>query len=224
MSLPTGGTHGIEARLRQIRVVPVIVIDDPAHAVPLAEALAEGGLPCAEVTFRTPGAVAALERIAKARRDFLVGAGTVLTTEQADRALDAGAQFAVAPGLNPRVVERCLEIGLPMFPGVCTPSELEAAMALGLRTVKFFPAEPAGGVKYLRAIAAPYGDVSFIPTGGVTRESLGDYLSFRRVVACGGSWMAPSDWITAGAFESIRDETRRVVDLVKDLHDRLVPA
>ncbi len=223
MSTSTGDTTTIEARLRQIHVVPVIVIDDPERAIPLAEALAEGGLPCAEVTFRTLGAIAALERIAKARPDFLVGAGTVLTTDQADRALDFGAQFAVAPGLNATVVEHCLKIGLPMFPGVCTPSDIEAALALGVRTVKFFPAEPTGGIKYLKAIAAPYGDVSFIPTGGITRDSLGDYLAERRVVACGGSWMAPAEWIAAGEFENIRDETRRVVELVKDYHG-MVPS
>ena len=224
MSTPMGDAATVEARLRQLHVIPVIVIDDPERALALAEALAEGGLPCAEVTLRTLGATAALERIAKARPDFLVGAGTVLTTDQADRALDSGAQFAVAPGMNARVVEHCLTIGLPMFPGVCTPSEVEAALALGLRTLKFFPAEPAGGVKYLRAISAPYGDVSFIPTGGITRDSLGDYLAERRVVACGGSWMAPSEWIAAGEFDDIRDETRRVVDLVKTLCDRMVPA
>lgn len=224
MSTSMGDTAAVEARLRQLHVVPVIVIDDPERALALAEALAEGGLPCAEVTFRTLGATAALERIAKAWPSFLVGAGTVLTTDQADRALDSGAQFAVAPGMNARVVEHCLEIGLPMFPGVCTPSEVEAALALGLRTLKFFPAEPAGGVKYLKAISAPYRDVSFIPTGGITRDSLGDYLAERCVVACGGSWMAPSEWIAAGEFDDIRDETQRVVDLVKTLCDRMVPA
>jgi 2-dehydro-3-deoxyphosphogluconate aldolase/(4S)-4-hydroxy-2-oxoglutarate aldolase len=214
--------ESVVSRLRQLRVVPVIVINDPKQAIPLAEALAEGGLPCAEITFRTPGAIDALTRIASGRPDFLVGAGTVLTTDQADRARDAGAHFAVAPALNARVVERCLEIGLPMYPGVCTPSEVEAALALGLRTVKFFPAEPSGGVRYLKAIAAPYSDVQFMPTGGITRDSLGDYLSFKRVVACGGSWMAPAEWIREGTFDLVRDETQRVVQLVNDIQDRLV--
>jgi 2-dehydro-3-deoxyphosphogluconate aldolase/(4S)-4-hydroxy-2-oxoglutarate aldolase len=212
------------SRLRALRVVPVIVINDPKHAIPLAEALAEGGLACAEVTFRTAGAVQALARIASARPDFLVGAGTVLTTDQADMARDAGAHFAVSPGMNARVVEHCLKIGLPMYPGVCTPSEVEAALALGLRTVKFFPAEPAGGVRYLKAIAAPYPGLEFMPTGGITRDSLGGYLSFRRVVACGGSWMAPSEWIREGTFDLVRDETQRVVQLVNDIQDRLVTA
>jgi 2-dehydro-3-deoxyphosphogluconate aldolase/(4S)-4-hydroxy-2-oxoglutarate aldolase len=214
----------VVTRLRELRVVPVIVIDDPDHAISLAEALADGGLPCAEITFRTPGAIEALARIARTRPDFLVGAGTVLSAEQADRARDAGAHFAVAPGLNPRVVERCQKIGLPMYPGICTPSEVEAALALGVRTVKFFPAEPAGGVKYLKAIAAPYGDVDFMPTGGITRETLGGYLAFKRVVACGGSWMAPTQWIAGGAFDRIADETRRVVQLVHEIADRLVNA
>ena len=219
MSAPNSS---VVARLRTLRVVPVIIIDNPNQAIPLAEALAEGGIACAEITFRTPGAVEALARIAKARPDFLIGAGTVLTTEQADRALASGAQFAVAPGMNARVVAHCLEIGLPIFPGVCTPSEVEAALELGLRTVKFFPAEPAGGIRYLKAIAAPYGDVEFMPTGGITRDTLGDYLSYRRVVACGGSWMAPAEWIATGAFDLIRDETQRVVHLVNDIQDRLV--
>ena len=211
-------------RMRALHVVPVIIIDDPTKALALAGALAEGGLPCAEITFRTAGAVGALTLIAKARPDFLIGAGTVLTTTQADVALGAGAHFAVAPGMNPRVVEHCLKIGLPMFPGVCTPSEVEAALQLGMNTVKFFPAEPAGGIRYLKAIAAPYTDLQFIPTGGITRDSLGDYLSFRRVVACGGSWMAPAEWIADGTFDLVKDETARVVQLVNAIQDRMVAA
>lgn len=210
-------TMALVARLRALRVVPVIVIDDPDHAVPLANALADGGLPCAEVTFRTPAAAEALRRIVLERPDFVVGAGTVLTVEQADQAAAAGASFAVAPGLNPRVVQHCQAIGLPMMPGVCTPSEIERAMEMGLRAMKFFPAEPAGGIGYLKAVAAPYGDLAFMPTGGVSRDNLLGYLEFKRVAACGGSWMAPSDWIAAGAFDRIRDETRRVVELVRDI-------
>ena len=211
-------------RMRALHVVPVIIIDDPKKALALAEALAEGGLPCAEITFRTPGAVGAMTLIAKERPDFLVGAGTVLTAAQAEVARDAGAHFAVAPGMNPHVVEHCLKIGLPMFPGVCTPSEVEAALELGIHTVKFFPAEPAGGVRYLKAIAAPYTDLQFIPTGGITRDSLGDYLSFRRVIACGGSWMAPAEWIADGTFDLVRDETARVVQLISAIQDRMVTA
>ena len=211
-------------RLRALRVVPVIVIESPRDAVALATALADGGLPCAEVTFRTPGAVEALSIIARERPDFLVGAGTVLTPQQADLAKKSGAAFAVAPGTNPRVVAHCRDIGLPFYPGVATPSDLEAALELGVRTVKFFPAEPMGGVKFLKALAAPYGDVSFMPTGGVTRDTLAGYLGFARVVACGGSWMAPPDWIAAGAFDRVRDETRRVAELLESIEGRAVGA
>jgi 2-dehydro-3-deoxyphosphogluconate aldolase/(4S)-4-hydroxy-2-oxoglutarate aldolase len=217
-------TEPVVDRLRALRVVPVIVIDSPRDALPLAAALADGGLPCAEITFRTPAAVEALALIARDRPDFLVGAGTVLTPQQADLAKRSGAAFAVAPGTNPRVVAHCADIGLPFYPGVATPSDLEAALELGARTVKLFPAEPLGGVKYLKALAAPYGEVSFMPTGGITRDTLADYLGISRVVACGGSWMAPVDWIAAGSFERIRDETRRVVELVDALEARAVRA
>jgi 2-dehydro-3-deoxyphosphogluconate aldolase/(4S)-4-hydroxy-2-oxoglutarate aldolase len=217
-------TESIVDRLRALRVVPVIVIDSPRDAIPLATALADGGLPCAEITFRTPAAVEALTHIASERPDFLVGAGTVLTPQQADVARRAGAAFAVAPGTNPRIVAHCANIGLPFYPGVATPSDLEAALELGVRTMKFFPAEPLGGVKYLKALAAPYGDVSFMPTGGITRDTLAGYLGFSRIVACGGSWMAPADWIASGSFDRIRDETRRVVDLVDSLDGRTVRA
>jgi 2-dehydro-3-deoxyphosphogluconate aldolase / (4S)-4-hydroxy-2-oxoglutarate aldolase len=211
-------------RLRALRVVPVIVIESPRDAIPLAAALADGGLPCAEITFRTAGAVEALALIARERPDFLVGAGTVLSPQQADLALRSGAAFAVAPGTNRRVVEHCRSIGLPFYPGVATPSDLEAALELGARTVKLFPAEPMGGIKYLKAIAAPYGEVEFMPTGGITRDTLPGYLGYARVVACGGSWMAPPDWISTGAFDRIRSETRRVVELVESLDAKVVGA
>jgi 2-dehydro-3-deoxyphosphogluconate aldolase/(4S)-4-hydroxy-2-oxoglutarate aldolase len=217
-------TTSVVDRLRALRVVPVIVIDAPRDAIPLATALADGGLPCAEITFRTPAAVEALTLIARERPDFLIGAGTVLTPQQADAARRAGAAFAVAPGTNPRIVAHCADIGLPFYPGVATPSDLEAALELGVRTMKFFPAEPLGGVKYLKALAAPYGEVSFMPTGGITRDTLAGYLGFARIVACGGSWMAPVDWIASGSFDRIRDETRRVVELVESVEGRTVRA
>jgi len=206
----------VVARFRALRVVPVIVIDDAKAAVPLAVALADGGLPCAEVTFRTRGAADALRRMCEARPDMLLGAGTVLTPTQVDSALDAGAAFIVAPGFNPVVVDYCLERDVPVFPGVCTPSEVEAALMRGLRVLKFFPAEPAGGLPYLKAIAAPYGDVEFMPTGGITRAIVGSYLAFPRVVACGGSWMAPADWIARGEFDAVRAETERTVAVLKE--------
>ena len=202
-------------RLRQIRLVPVIVIDDPQSAAPLASALADGGLPCAEVTFRTAGAAEAIRRMVDARPDMLVGAGTVLTPQQAADAHAAGAQFIVSPGFGPAVVDYCLEHDIPVYPGVCTPTEIEAALQKGLRVLKFFPAEPAGGLSYLKAISAPYSMVEFIPTGGINAEKLPSYLAFRSVVACGGSWMAPQDWIKAGDFDRIREETARAVQTIQ---------
>lgn len=206
-------------RLRQIRLAPVIVIDDPKDAAPLAGALAEGGLPCAEVTFRTAGAAEALRRMVDAQPDMLVGAGTVLTPRQAEEARDAGARFIVSPGFNPVVVDYCLEHDVPVFPGVCTPTEIEMALQKGLKVVKFFPAEPAGGLTYLKAISAPYSMVEFIPTGGINAEKLPAYLSFKNVVACGGSWMAPSEWIRNGDFERIREETARAVQTIRQLSE-----
>src|SRR5262245_51314153 len=181
----TAGTFPLTDRLRDARIVPVIVIDDPSDAIPLGEALLAGGLSCAEITFRTPRAGEALQRIAAEVPSLLAGAGTVLTPEQAAAARDAGAQFIVAPGFNPRVVDYCLERDIPVYPGVATPTEVEAAREKGLRVLKFFPAEPVGGLAYLKAIAAPYVDVEFIPTGGINATNLASYLAFKKVVACG---------------------------------------
>lgn len=203
------------SQLKQLRIVPVITIQDAKDAVPLGRALSEGGLPCAEVTFRTAGAAEALRRIAAELPDMLVGAGTVLTPEQAREARDAGAKFIVSPGFGPRVVDYCLEHDIPIFPGVCTPTEIEAAMEKGLRTLKFFPAESVGGVPFLKAVGAPYGMVEFMPTGGINAGNIGSYLALKNVVACGGSWMAPPDWIAAGDFDRIREETRRAVQTVQ---------
>jgi len=200
--------------IRRLKIVPVIVIDDPARALGLADALAGGGLPCAEITFRTPAASEALRRIATERPDVLAGAGTVLTTEQAARARDAGARFIVSPGINPKVVEWCQDHSLPVFPGICTPTEIETALECGLNVVKFFPAEPSGGVGFLKAIAAPFPDLSFMPTGGITAANVREYLAFKRVVACGGSWMAPQDWIQQGAFDRIREASAAAVSSV----------
>jgi 2-dehydro-3-deoxyphosphogluconate aldolase / (4S)-4-hydroxy-2-oxoglutarate aldolase len=197
------------ARLRAVRIVPVITIDDPDDAVPLARALHDGGLSCAEITFRTPRALEALRRITAEMPEMFVGAGTVLTTTQAETAADAGAQFIVAPGFNPRVVDYCLDRGMHIYPGVATPTEIEAALEKGLRTLKFFPAEPMGGLAFLKA----YVDVNFMPTGGINANNLASYLAFNRVVACGASWMAPPDWIAAKQFTRIRDEATRASDI-----------
>ncbi len=201
------------ARLRAIRIVPVITIDDPEDAVPLARALHEGGLSCAEITFRTPRALEALQRITAEVPELFVGAGTVLTTTQAETAADAGAQFIVAPGFNRRVVDYCLDRGMHVYPGVATPTEVEAALETGLTTLKFFPAEPMGGLAFLKAMAAPYVDVNFMPTGGINATNLASYLGFNRVVACGASWMAPPDWIGAKQFTRNRDVARRASEI-----------
>jgi 2-dehydro-3-deoxyphosphogluconate aldolase / (4S)-4-hydroxy-2-oxoglutarate aldolase len=199
-------------QLRRLRIVPVIVIDDPNDAVPLASALIDGGLPIAEVTFRTASAAEAIGRIAEEKPELLLGAGTVLKPEQARQAREAGATFMVAPGFNPAVVDYCLEHSIPVFPGVATPTEVELALDKGLSVVKFFPAEPMGGLSFLKAMSAPYGMMSFIPTGGISAKNLKDYLAFNKVVACGGSWMAPAEWIKGQMFDQIRDETRRAVE------------
>ncbi len=191
------------ARLAEVRVVPVVTIDDAADAVGLAEALAQGGLPMAEVTFRTAAAADAIAAIRAARPDALVGAGTVLDPATVDRAVDAGAEFIVAPGFGPAVVARAAERGVAMLPGVATPTDIEMALAAGLSLVKFFPAEASGGVGYIRAIAAPYREVRFVPTGGVTAANLAAYLALPAVVACGGTWIAPPDAIRNHRWEAI---------------------
>jgi 2-dehydro-3-deoxyphosphogluconate aldolase/(4S)-4-hydroxy-2-oxoglutarate aldolase len=205
------------ALLQRIRVVPLIVIDDARNAASLAMALSMGGLPCAEIAFRTPAAGEALRRLTSANADILAGAGTVLTPEQAAEARDAGAQFIVSPGFNPRVVDYCQDHDIPIYPGVCTPTEVEAALEKGLTTLKFFPAEAMGGVETLKAISAPYSAARFIPTGGLNGASLPSYLALKSVVACGGSWMAPRDWIAAGEFDRIRGEVERTVSTVRQI-------
>lgn len=201
--------------LSRVKVIPVIAISDAGKAVPLAQALAAGGLPCAEVTFRTAGAEEAIRRIANEAPGVLVGAGTVLTAGQADRAKAAGAGFAVSPGFNPKVVDHCLDIGLPVFPGCLTPSELEQAIERGLRVVKFFPAEAAGGLDYIKAVAAPYPMLRFIPTGGISLSNLAPYLAFSKVLACGGSWMVKPDLIDAGRYDEIRKLCAEAVNSAK---------
>lgn len=190
-------------QLSQIGIVPVIKIDDVEKAVPLAKALVAGGLPCAEVTFRTAEGEEAIRRIAKEVPEVLVGAGTVLSIEQVDRAIKAGAKFIVSPGLNPKVVSYCVEKGYPVTPGCANPSDVEQAIELGLEVVKFFPAEQAGGIKYIKSISAPYTGMKFMPTGGVNANNINDYLSFDRILCCGGSWMVKADLINADKFDEI---------------------
>jgi len=197
-------------------ILPVIKIENSKGAVPLAKALCEGGLPIAEVTFRTSAAADAIKKISEGFPKMLIGAGTVTTIEQVDSAIASGASFIVSPGLNPRVVKYCIEKGVPVFPGTCTPSEMELAMELGLNTVKFFPAEQAGGVAFLKAVSGPYPDLMFMPTGGINEKNIGEYLRFSKVVACGGSWMVKPELIEAGNFQEITKLTREAVAVAKE--------
>jgi len=189
--------------LAEVRVVPVVAIPRADDAVPLARTLVEAGLPCAEITFRTDAAAAAIAAIAAAVPELRVGAGTVLSVTQAEAAIRAGASFIVAPGFDPAVVDVALEHGVPVVPGVCTPTEVTLALSRGLSILKLFPAEAAGGVAYLKALAAPFGAARFVPTGGIGPGNLASYLALRQVVACGGSWMVTRDLIAAGDFDAI---------------------
>lgn len=204
-------------QLEKIGIIPVVVLDSAQDAGPLAQALCEGGLPCAEITFRTAAAEESIRTMAEKYPDLLVGAGTVLTVSQIDRAVAAGAKFIVSPGLNPEVVKHCLELQIPVIPGVQTPSEIEQALSFGLNLVKFFPAEPAGGLKMIKAIAAPYTTLKFIPTGGIHAGNVQDYLAYDRIFACGGSWMVAKALIQSGNFAEIRSLVREAADLVKEI-------
>ena len=204
-------------QLQKLGIVPVVVLNDAEDALPLAERLVKGGLPCAEVTFRTAAAEEAIRRMVRAFPEMLVGAGTVLTTEQADRAIGAGASFIVSPGFNPRVTEHVLKKGVSMTPGVCTPTEIEAALQFDLEVLKFFPAEAAGGLKMIRALAAPYTGVRFMPTGGINAANVRDYLAYDRIVACGGSWMVSGKLVKEGRFEEIGSLVREAAGIVKEI-------
>ena len=204
-------------QLKKIGIVPVVVLNDAKDALPLAERLVKGGLPCAEVTFRTAAAEESIRKMAKEFPDMIIGAGTVLTTEQADRAIDAGAKFIVSPGFNPKVTEYVLKKGVPMTPGVCTPTEIEAAMSLGLDVLKFFPAEPSGGLKMIKAVAAAYVNLQFMPTGGINAANVRDYLAYDRIVACGGSWMVSGGLVKEGKFDEIEKLVREAADIVKEI-------
>lgn len=204
-------------KFSKIGIIPVVVLEDAKDAEPLGKALMEGGLPCAEVTFRTAAAEEAIKIMTEKFPDMLVGAGTVLTTEQADRAIAAGAKFIVSPGLNPDVVAHCVKKGIPVTPGTCTPTDVEKALTFGLDVVKFFPAEPAGGLDFIKAIAAPYIGVKFMPTGGINANNVRDYLKYDRIIACGGSWMVKGDLIKAGNFEKIKELTAEAAGIVKEI-------
>lgn len=195
-------------------VVPVVKIDEVKDALPLGKALIDGGLPVAEVTFRTAAAEEAIRAMADAYPEMLIGAGTVLTTEQVDKAVAAGAKFIVSPGLNPKVVSYCVEKNIPITPGCSNPSDIEAAIELGLDVVKFFPAEACGGLAAIKAMSAPYGAIKFMPTGGISEKNINDYLSFGKILACGGSWMVKDALIKEGKFDEITALTRQAVQTV----------
>lgn len=201
-------------------VVPVVVLDDVKDAAPLAKALVEGGLPCAEVTFRTAAAEESIRIMAKEYPDMFVGAGTVLTIEQVDRAVAAGAKFIVSPGFDPEIVDYCLEKEIPVFPGCITPSEVAQAVKRGLKVVKFFPAEQFGGVATIKAMAAPYVGLKFMPTGGVSAKNLESYLSCDKIIACGGSWMVKGDLVKAGKFDEIKNLTEEAVKLAASIRNK----
>lgn len=207
----------LEERFYDYAVVPVVVLNDADDAVPLADALIKGGLPCAEVTFRTDAAEESIRRICESFPDMLVGAGTVLTTKQVERAYKAGAKFIVSPGFDPEIIDCCISIGLPVLPGCITPSEIAQAVKRGLKVVKFFPAEQSGGVAMIKAMAAPYSMVKFMPTGGISTKNLADYLSCDKILCCGGSWMVKEDLIKSGSFDKITDMTKEATALARSI-------
>ena len=197
----------IEERFAELKVVPVVVLNDVKDAAPLAKALVEGGLPCAEVTFRTDAAAESIRIMTEAYPDMLVGAGTVLTTEQVDRAVEAGAKFIVSPGFDPVIVDYCIGKNVPVFPGCISPSEVAQAVKRGLKIVKFFPAEQSGGLAMIKAMAAPYNMLKFMPTGGINTKNLKEYLACDKILCCGGSWMVKGDMVEAGEFDKIQKLT-----------------
>ena len=207
----------IAEKFQKIGVVPVVVLEDVKDAVPLAKALVEGGLPCAEVTFRTEAAEESIRLMEEQFPDMLVGAGTVLTKEQVDAAEAAGAKFIVSPGFDSEIVDYCLEKEIPVYPGCVSPSEVAQAVKRGLKVVKFFPAEPAGGLPMIKAMAAPYVGLKFMPTGGINAKNLEEYLTCDKIICCGGSWMVKADLIKNGEFEKICKLTKEAKELAKNI-------
>lgn len=205
------------SRFGDYGIIPVVVLNESKNAAPLGQALIEGGLACAEVTFRTDAAEESIKIMAREFPEMLVGAGTVLTIEQVDKAVNAGAQFIVSPGINPKVVEYCVKNNIPITPGTCNPTNVETALEFGLDVVKFFPAEAAGGLNYIKAIAAPYTGVKFMPTGGINATNVREYLAYDRILACGGSWMVKDSLVKAGDFDKIKELTREAVGIVKEI-------
>ena len=207
----------IAEQLAATAVVPVVVIDDAKHAVPLAQALVDGGLPVIEITLRTAAAIDAIKAISAEVPGAVVGAGTVLSAQHAKNAVAAGSDFLVSPGLYEPVIDAAAELGVPIYPGISTASEAQRAWNLGLRVLKFFPAGLAGGVPMLKALSSVFGDLSFMPTGGVSAKNLGDYLALPAVVACGGSWLSPADALESGDFDRIRSLAKEARDIAREI-------
>lgn len=198
-------------KLSNLGIVPVIALNRPEDAAPLAKALCDGGLPCAEITFRTDAAAKAIQIMTQEFPNMIVGAGTVLTTDQVDAAIQAGAMFIVSPGFNPKIVKYCIDKNILILPGCTNPSDIEQAIEFGLEAVKFFPAEASGGIEMIKAMAAPYTKMKFMPTGGISAKNLTTYLDFNRIIACGGSWMVNQDFIKNGEFNRILELTKDAV-------------
>lgn len=205
----------ISQQLKQLRVVPVIAVDNAEDILPLGKVLVENGLPVAEVTFRSDAAAEAIRLLRDAYPEMLIGAGTVLNREQAIEAKEAGATFVVSPGFNPNTVKACQELGIEIIPGINNPSGVEAALEMGIKTIKFFPAEASGGIPMIKSLLAPYTEIEIMPTGGINAKNICDYLSIPRVIACGGSWMVDKGMIARGEWEQIAQLTRDAVALVK---------
>ncbi|WP_299139431.1 bifunctional 4-hydroxy-2-oxoglutarate aldolase/2-dehydro-3-deoxy-phosphogluconate aldolase [uncultured Vibrio sp.] len=203
----------LNEQLANLKVIPVIAINRAEDAIPLGKALVENGMPCAEITLRTECAIEAIRIMRKEFPDMLIGSGTVLTNEQVDASIEAGVDFIVSPGLNPRTVQYCIDKGVAIVPGVNNPSLVEQAMEMGLRTLKFFPAEPSGGTGMLKALTAVY-PVKFMPTGGVSLKNVDEYLSIPSVLACGGTWMVPTNLIDEGKWDELGKLVRDAVDHV----------
>ncbi|MPM47385.1 putative KHG/KDPG aldolase [bioreactor metagenome] len=203
----------IYKQIEALKIVPVVKLDAAEDAVPLAKALIDGGLPIAEITFRTAAAEESIRAVSVAFPQMLVGAGTVVNVEQAERAVKAGAKFIVSPGFSPAVTKFAVEKGIPIFPGVCTPTEIMAALEFGLKVVKFFPAKQYGGLATIKALAAPFPGIRFMPTGGVKPDNVQDYLRLANVTACGGTWIVPGELLSAERFDEIERLAREAASL-----------
>ena len=209
--------ESITDKIQELGVFPIIVINKAEDALPLGECLLRAGLPCAEVTFRTAAAAEAIATLSREFPEMLLGAGTVLKPEQVDAAIQSGVKFMVTPGFNPTIVSHCLEQGVDIYPGVCTPTEIDTAVNMGLSVLKFFPAEAMGGLSYLKAVSAPLSMVRYIPTGGINLQNFRDYLSFEKTLACAGTWIVKKNWLAEGRFDLIEQEAAQSVQIVREV-------